>query len=431
MPTDVQYALMAANTYAAKENVTSKKNAIQIPTGFSQFREKINDQTGFTARAYTNTAPSSNEIVIAYTGTTDEPDGASDWTNGNIPGALGSLAPQLVDAVKFYLDVRKQNPDATIKLTGHSMGGGLASLVSVFFNEQAVTFDEAPFGNSAASDVVLTGLREALTKSGYTAAAGYELSALASYDAFSSLSARQGNVRHIYLKDEALSLLQSPLKKVLLAAAGGAVWPPLAALAVVPTPNIKGSEEVIDAKATNGNGWGVPLVLNGNPVDLHDMVLLTGFLQSPSGFLKASQDNPEVLQKIFTSTLQSLPSRGSDIRFLNLMVQQEAQGNGSWSAFADDINKLKGGVGGGDIKAALVGLDIAMQYGQGMDHANGVVSGVFQSAFNDVTGGIQFAPKSEHANWTRSSLVEFQKVLSTLYTDVGDAAQYINAVAER
>ncbi|MCK9202664.1 MAG: hypothetical protein M0P42_16205 [Gallionella sp.] len=50
MPTDIQYALMAAKAYAVKENVTSKENAIPIPTGFAQLRERTNNQTGFTTK---------------------------------------------------------------------------------------------------------------------------------------------------------------------------------------------------------------------------------------------------------------------------------------------------------------------------------------------------------------------------------------------
>lgn len=123
MPTDIQYALMAANAYAVKENVTSKENAIPIPSGYVQIDEKQNDQSGFSARAYGNSPENPTEIVIAYTGTTKEPEMKSlDWANGNFPLMYGGLGQQLVDAVKFYLDVRKQNPDATISLTGHSIG---------------------------------------------------------------------------------------------------------------------------------------------------------------------------------------------------------------------------------------------------------------------------------------------------------------------
>lgn len=68
--------------------------------------------------------------------------------------------------------------------------------------------------------------------------------------------------------------------------------------------NIAGSTTPIDAHATTGNGWGHSL-LNGNPVDLHSIILLTALLQSKE-LLTASQNTPELLQKILLPTRTSL-----------------------------------------------------------------------------------------------------------------------------
>ena len=51
----------------------------------------------------------------------------------------------MVDAVEYYLQVKASVPaGTTISLTGHSLGGALASLVGVFFGVPATTFDQVP-----------------------------------------------------------------------------------------------------------------------------------------------------------------------------------------------------------------------------------------------------------------------------------------------
>ena len=83
----IQYALFAANSYAASIVVVHENNEIPIPSGWSILETRRTDATGFLARAYKNAA---GEIVIAYGGTTYE-DGMTtrDWTKGNLPGATG------------------------------------------------------------------------------------------------------------------------------------------------------------------------------------------------------------------------------------------------------------------------------------------------------------------------------------------------------
>ncbi len=46
--------------------------------------------------------------------------------------------------MSFYEDI-KARYGTNISFTGHSLGGGIASLMAVFFNKQATVFDEAPF----------------------------------------------------------------------------------------------------------------------------------------------------------------------------------------------------------------------------------------------------------------------------------------------
>ena len=170
MPSAVQYAQFATNAYAASSLVVAQNNQIPIPDGWKLLQNGSNPATGFLARAYKNDA--TGEIVIAYAGTTFE-DGMKslDWTKGNIPGASGlTLGEQIVDAARFYLDVYNANPNAGISFTGHSLGGGLAALMAVYFERAAQTFDPAPFARSADSSAVVNELKSRLGELGYVQA---------------------------------------------------------------------------------------------------------------------------------------------------------------------------------------------------------------------------------------------------------------------
>lgn len=111
---------------------------------------------GFMASAYESAR---GDIVISYAGTTGE--NAADWLHGNIPAATGiTLAAQVLDAANFYLKVLKSvgGDPSRISFTGHSLGGGLASLMAVFFDGDATVFDEAPFAATADSAPVVRSL---------------------------------------------------------------------------------------------------------------------------------------------------------------------------------------------------------------------------------------------------------------------------------
>ncbi len=87
----------------------------------------------------------------------------------------GVGSAQLLQAAEYYLQVKAANPNATsITFTGHSLGGGLAALMGVFFGQQAVTFDQAPFARSAKLNVltpdVAANLKADLLANGHTEA---------------------------------------------------------------------------------------------------------------------------------------------------------------------------------------------------------------------------------------------------------------------
>jgi len=122
MASTTEYALMAGASYISTR---APINRLPAPSGWIEIEgDWIVRSSGFEATYFTK----GSEIVISYAGT----GGEGDWIHGNIPLALGRLPDQLRQAADYYLQVKAGAPaGSTITLTGHSLGGGLASLIAV------------------------------------------------------------------------------------------------------------------------------------------------------------------------------------------------------------------------------------------------------------------------------------------------------------
>ena len=173
----IDCALMAGASYISTR---TDNNKFPVPQGWTeQIALRVsNDSSGFEAITFKK----GTEIVISYAGTNPnsllDPDNAA-----NIGLATGFGSDQLLQAAEYYLQVKAANPTATsITFTGHSLGGGLAALMGVFFGKQAVTFDQAPFANSAELNLltpdVAANLKADLLAGGHTEA---ELSSLTNF----------------------------------------------------------------------------------------------------------------------------------------------------------------------------------------------------------------------------------------------------------
>ena len=155
---ELDCALMAGLAYQTNRD---KINWFPAPDGWQQFSHVPNSTypttDGFEAVAFQN--QSTSAIVISFAGT----DGFfsvdqvtnSELATGFTHNLLTGVPDQLLQAADYYLQIRAANPSATITFTGHSLGGGLAALMGVFFGNQAITFDQAPFANSAQDSSVL------------------------------------------------------------------------------------------------------------------------------------------------------------------------------------------------------------------------------------------------------------------------------------
>src|SRR3989338_4076504 len=148
MTTAIEYALLAGASYY---DTRADMNRFPVPIGWAKITNPdshfSDTATGFEAISFTN----GTEIVISYAGTGPGSLLSADWVHGNIPLASGNLSDQLRQAADYYLQIKNDpaNAGKTISFTGHSLGGGLASLMAVFFGESAFTFDQAPFRASA------------------------------------------------------------------------------------------------------------------------------------------------------------------------------------------------------------------------------------------------------------------------------------------
>lgn len=140
MVADIEYALMAGRAYASKTE--NKANLPPVPSGWTEESPK-DLGNGLNITSFKR----GNEIVISISGLSS-PGDVIDWING-VSTELGYGSPQMLDAALYYMQIKRDYPDADISFTGHSMGGGFAALLGVLFDESAVTFDQAPFSRSA------------------------------------------------------------------------------------------------------------------------------------------------------------------------------------------------------------------------------------------------------------------------------------------
>ena len=164
MPTLQEYALISNSVY---NRIEINRTVVLPSTGWTAERPWIQDlANGFSGGVYKK----GTDIVIAYTGINER--FVADFAFGNIPAATGLYpSDQVWGAMELYFKVARDNPTANITFTGHSLGGGLAAMMGVFFNRPAVVFDAAPFELGARSVVALPLYRAQMAVSGYTNAA--------------------------------------------------------------------------------------------------------------------------------------------------------------------------------------------------------------------------------------------------------------------
>jgi hypothetical protein len=206
MITKQEYSLMSADAYNDARGVANQLDL--VPLGWNILKKEGGSTGGVFSSGLSIIAyKKGNEIVIACKGTdfllgTNNPQTYSDLiADFGLGGSLGFSSSQLFEAALFYQRVKEQNPGATMTFTGHSLGAGLASVLSVWFDKPAIIFADAPFEFTALNPLVQAYV------AGHLALNGYVDSAFTSFISTAPViySAREAQVTGYYVKDEVLN----------------------------------------------------------------------------------------------------------------------------------------------------------------------------------------------------------------------------------
>ena len=345
MATQLEYALMAGAAYASTRGSV---NEIPAPQGWTEIAHPVNDASGFEAAIFQR----GTEIVISFAGT-----GPGLWNGDwstNVLSALGAVTEQLKQAALYYEQIKATNPPGTtlISFTGHSLGGGLAALMGVFFNKLAMTFDQAPFRNAANTTV-----RDSLAS--YLATFGITDTDLAGFTNTTFVS-RENNVAGLYVEDEALTYV--PFSR-------------------------------IGAQGPLPNGNSAFALLTGMAGDLHSQALLTAFEQYDP-FRAVSLKLPNMIKLIFDSKIYKFSTsveNTKDINFIEHLVRHQALDSGPGADmlkhFTNDMQDIvKAGGKAQDqynnLNKALIAFGIQAYYEQ--------VNAFTKEAFESFGGGVRF-----------------------------------------
>jgi VCBS repeat-containing protein len=362
MPSEIEYALMAGYAYVSTRN---EINWFPVPQGWASFfhvsgttEPSFPTADGFEAISFSN----GSEIVISFAGT-DIGDVRGDVA-ADISLANGFGSGQLLQAADYYFAIKAANPNASITFTGHSLGGGLAALMGVFFGRPAVTFDQAPFAESAMWNILRPNVAANLKQ----------------YLADKALT----DPNQIFARNVLVTGLSDFL--AMRDVHGG----------------IPNSHLVSTIRVEGEFLGGLPFIRIGNalttlthgdyshPIDLHDMGLLTTFRLNDE-FRQTTFKLADLLGMIFDENLFSNSQDTNKKNLLEHLIRHQVGVEGQYAGdqmldrFASDLNKLvqaKGETGAyRDLVKALIAFAMEKYYAESASH---------EELFKAVTGGLQF-----------------------------------------
>lgn len=382
------YAALAAYVYNDQRGGAgdSDVNTLQLPAQWRELADlgfALGDSLNainpfsFTGGAYLN--QSTGEIVVAYKGTdflvefsdrawNTVADLLADVGLASDKGAALGLGQQL-NAMAYYLAVKDWAVDngydpTKISFTGHSLGGGLAANMAVWFDRPATTFAAAPFENTTNSTVNM-------------AAAIVAITAQATFSGSIAVLEEINRVRELLVGE---LLWQEEFDRRETAVTNVYNEGEFLQYARVFTPTVVGSDMPIDLGDDSQS--------LEHAMGLHSMNLHAAFLFEDR-LRQMVKQIPELLETLLDTKLYAAdPNTATKDLITSLVNDQIQQGFGQPSAltrFADDIDKLKsaeGIVAQEDMRKALIAL--------AMDFHHHAPEGSTDTFFQLESGAIHF-----------------------------------------
>lgn len=231
-PATRELAAMAADVY---NDVASPPAGYRVATESDLNRLGLRPQdltsstSAFRARIYVKGANENAEFVVAFRGTTN----ATDW-QANLRQGVGLSSDHYTRALIIGRALAR-NPQANVTITGHSLGGGLASATAIASGRNASTFNAAGL-----SDATIGAANRIRTAAGI---------------------GRAAEVQAFYVRGEVLSAIQDGGDRVI-----GAIFGGVRGAIVANAPEAYGTRIPLSPVRPAGQPW-----YSDNPVAKHGM----------------------------------------------------------------------------------------------------------------------------------------------------------------
>lgn len=364
-------------------NTAFEVNRPALPSAdWARLEYHPDDLIGFSYGVFQNNV--TGEVVVSYTGTNERK--GIDFLLANIPAGLGLSSPQVRAAAYVAGRVIDKYGAANVTFTGHSLGGGLASIMAVWFARPATVFDSAPFELTARDRDSVAAAKDFLTL------AGISNPSFNNYEIFGNFAQRESDVKGYYASEEALQLLRMFV------------------------PDIASTQTRIE--------FGVNHMLTRRS-EMHSQQLLTAGLMSES-FRSATVAVQSSIPLLMDSSLYNYTAASSNQQnFLIGLIKSEQgmPGNGKLTHFAEDLARLGTNLAGLNESAqkAIIAQAIEWYYWQGPAYAGqpffGAAAGQdgllqYSTARGDGLAGAQAKSIVFSSSW----LVDLQQKMGVPYT---------------